>query len=71
MADTSVNRTTGFGFAAFGATALANVKQAFARHAAYKRTFDELTHLSDRELADIGIARAMIHDIAVDEANRV
>lgn len=35
-----------------------------ARRAAYRRTFDELASLTDRELADLSIARADIRRIA-------
>ncbi|SDE47902.1 protein of unknown function [Limimaricola pyoseonensis] len=35
-----------------------------ARAQAYARTYDELQSLSERELADLGISRAMIRDIA-------
>lgn len=40
------------------------------RYRNYRRTLDELTVLSDRELADIGIHRGMIHDIAREAADR-
>lgn len=47
-------------FAQFGA--------ALARHRVYRRTLDELRQLSDRELADLGISRASIGDIAREAA---
>lgn len=36
------------------------------RHAAYRQVFDELAAMSDRELADIGIARSDIERIATE-----
>lgn len=41
-----------------------------AKRAVYNRTFGELASLSDRDLADIGIARSDIRDIAWQEANK-
>jgi uncharacterized protein YjiS (DUF1127 family) len=42
---------------------------AAARRAIYRQTVRELDALSDRELADLGIARSMITRIALDAAN--
>lgn len=36
----------------------------------YRRTLNELGAMTDNDLADIGIARFMIADIAADEAAR-
>ena len=33
---------------------------------AYRKTYDELSRLSDKELRDIGISRGMIHSIALE-----
>lgn len=41
------------------------------RRAAYRRTLADLSAMSDRDLADIGIARFMIEDIAAEAAARV
>tara|TARA_R110002049_G_scaffold23781_6_gene84724 strand:+ start:115199 stop:115447 length:249 start_codon:yes stop_codon:yes gene_type:complete len=41
-----------------------------ARRAAFRRTSSELNALSDRELADIGICRAEIHRVAMDEYSK-
>ena len=49
---------------------VADIKRALARQAAYRKTYNELSRLSNRELDDIGISRWMIADIAQDEANR-
>jgi uncharacterized protein YjiS (DUF1127 family) len=42
-------------------SAIASVKAYYL----YKKTYNELTRLSDYELRDIGISRTMIHSIAV------
>lgn len=62
MATVSVIARPAFnvGFAQFAA----NVKAAFARRAEYNRVVRELEGLSNRELADLGIARSMITEIA-------
>jgi uncharacterized protein YjiS (DUF1127 family) len=46
-------------------TSIARIYQAWKRHEAARR---ELSHLSDRELADIGITRSDIDRIAGEEA---
>jgi uncharacterized protein YjiS (DUF1127 family) len=43
---------------------------AFALHSNYKRTYNELSRLTTRELNDIGIDRTMIAQIALDQAVR-
>ncbi len=50
---------------------IGGIRQARARHAAYRRTFDVLSAYSDRELADIRIHRSQIGEIARDAAGRV
>lgn len=72
MANTTANvhGTAGFSLHGIASSIVARVKTASARSAAYTRTFKELSHLSDRELTDIGLSRCMIHDIAKEEANR-
>jgi uncharacterized protein YjiS (DUF1127 family) len=47
-------------------TSIARLYQAWKRHDAARR---ELSHLSDRELADIGITRSDIDRIANEEAH--
>jgi uncharacterized protein YjiS (DUF1127 family) len=46
-------------------TSIARLYQAWKRHETARR---ELSHLSDRELADIGITRSDIERIASEEA---
>lgn len=43
---------------------LDRVREARAKRATYNRTVAELTALSDRDLADLGISRLNIEDIA-------
>lgn len=50
------------------ASLVASVKEASARRAVYVKTLGELRSLSDRELADLGIARLQIEDIALQAA---
>jgi uncharacterized protein YjiS (DUF1127 family) len=46
-------------------------RQDLERHRVFEKTHNELASLSDRELADIGVGRSQIVDIAWDAANRV
>ena len=36
------------------------------KYRTYRKTYDELMQLSDRELKDLGISRSMIHSIALE-----
>lgn len=47
---------------------VASVKAYFARRAVYAQTVRELNALTDRELADLGIARASITSVAREAA---
>jgi uncharacterized protein YjiS (DUF1127 family) len=47
-------------------TSITRLYQAWKRHEAVRR---ELSHLTDRELADIGITRSDIDRIAAEEAH--
>jgi uncharacterized protein YjiS (DUF1127 family) len=42
----------------------ARLRQAFADHREYLATYDELNALSDRELADIGLSRWNVREVA-------
>lgn len=53
-----------FNIAGYARGVIANIRAANTRHAEYKRIENELTNMSDRELADIGIARFDIAEIA-------
>jgi uncharacterized protein YjiS (DUF1127 family) len=50
---------------------LANLADMRARDRAYRKTYRELDQMSDRDLADIGITRFMIADVAAEAAARV
>jgi len=44
------------------------MSQRYTRYKTYRTTLDELESLSDRDLADLGIARGMIRAIAYKAA---
>ncbi len=48
---------------------LETLREARARRAVYTRTFNELSALSNRDLADIGLARGNIDEIAWEHAH--
>jgi uncharacterized protein YjiS (DUF1127 family) len=56
-------------YAAPAAGLLARIREAIAAHRAYVETRNELESLNDRELADVGIARANIRAVARDAAH--
>ncbi|WP_157973579.1 DUF1127 domain-containing protein [Tropicimonas sp. IMCC34043] len=41
------------------------------RHAAYVQTYNELSSMGDRELADLNLSRADFHHLALTESNKV
>lgn len=43
---------------------LAHQRQAYADQRLYVRTMNELKSLSNRELADLGLCRSSLHDVA-------
>lgn len=49
---------------------LAQVRKAFADYRLYRATLTELASLSDRELADLGLSRFVIRDVAYDSVYR-
>ena len=48
--------------------AVTSLKAAFARRQVYNQIHRELEELSDRDLADLGIHRSTIHQIAIEAA---
>lgn len=68
MAYVSSDRVLHTGFAGVFATAVASVKAAMERRAEFTRTLRELEHLTDRDLADLGVHRSQIVDIARQSA---
>jgi len=47
---------------------VANTRSRMAQYSTFRRTRDELNALTDRELADLGINRTMIREIAQEAA---
>jgi len=46
----------------------AQIAERVERYSLYRKTLTELSRLSDRELADIGVARGSIETIAIEHA---
>lgn len=46
--------------------ALARVQMELRKYKSYRETYDDLSKLTDHELNDIGIARHMIHSVALE-----
>ena len=44
------------------------IKRRYAQYRTYRTTLDELDSLSDRELADLGLARTMLRSVAYKAA---
>ncbi|WP_282026939.1 DUF1127 domain-containing protein [Limimaricola cinnabarinus] len=69
MAATTIDQRTTFNTEANGLTAItARLKAAIARNRVYRQTQRELSLLTDRDLADLGISRSAITQIARDAA---
>ena len=49
---------------------LSNVLYLYRKWRRYDQALNELTHLTDRELADIGITRTDIYRVAWDNAEK-
>jgi uncharacterized protein YjiS (DUF1127 family) len=64
MAQAITNVETDFGFARRVQTFVAAYREARMEQRLYNQTYRELDALSDRELADIGVRRGDIQDIA-------
>ncbi|MCA8869842.1 MAG: DUF1127 domain-containing protein [Rhodobacteraceae bacterium] len=47
------------------------IRKGYARRAIYNETMYQLSGLTDRDLADIGISRASIQQVARDEARKM
>jgi uncharacterized protein YjiS (DUF1127 family) len=50
---------------------IASLKTWIKREQVFLRTKNELSEMTDRELADIGLTRFQIRDVALDAAARV
>ena len=53
---------------AYVRSAISSLQEYLARRSEYNKTVSELQSLSNRELADLGIARASISSIAYEHA---
>ena len=68
MAATS-DHTALTGAQSFGFSALIEaVKARYTRHKVYRETYNELSALSARDLADLGLHRSMIRRVALQAA---
>ncbi|MGJ5619408.1 DUF1127 domain-containing protein [Sulfitobacter sp. MF3-043] len=65
------SKTTPGSLKAYFADLITGAKVAKARRARYRETYSELSALSDRDLADIGIARSFIRRLAIEESMKV
>lgn len=68
MAYVNSSRAASFSLADRISGVLAQIKVQIARRSVYNQTVRELVQLTDRELADLGIARADIHAVAHEAA---
>jgi uncharacterized protein YjiS (DUF1127 family) len=64
MAHVFNTASTEFGLIARLRSAVADLSASWAQSREYKRTYTQLDRLSNRELADIGVRRCDIADIA-------
>lgn len=62
------SRSASLGFFGRLAVLFGQLQEAASRRATYRRTVDALSAMTDRELSDIGIARASITDVARETA---
>jgi len=64
MAYVNTTRIAGFNLTERFAALRADIAARVAHNRAYRTTFNELSSMTDRELADIGVSRSMINEIA-------
>lgn len=68
MAYVNTTRATGFGLIERIAEFRAAAAEAAAKRKVYRQTVNELSALSNRELADLGLSRSGIKAIAMEAA---
>ncbi len=68
MAYVNSQRAAGFNVTDWAGEVLAKWNAARERRAIYLRTLEELSSMSDRDLADIDLSRANIADVAREAA---
>lgn len=66
---TTTTRAPGFGLRDRLATLMQSYQAGAARRRVYRQTIAELSALSDRDLADLGLHRALIRRVALEAAN--
>lgn len=64
----NVPHVAGFNFGQFIMNSVADFKASRARRAVYKATFQALSDMTDKDLADIGVSRLSIRDISLEAA---
>ncbi len=69
MAYANTSRAASFGLRDRIAAMVRAWNEGAARRRVYRQTLDELSELSDRDLADLGIHRSMINRVALQAAN--
>ena len=68
MAHISVSSPASSGIFARLAGVVSNIQSRYAQYRVYRNTLDELSALNDRELADLGLSRAMLRSVAYHSA---
>ncbi len=69
MAYAATTRTVGMTFGQRISEFRATVADRVAKNKIYRTTLNELSALTDRDLADLGISRSMIKGIAIEAAH--
>ena len=68
MAYLTSSSATGTSFGMRANAAFQNMVASYKQHRLYRETFNELSALSNRELADLGLHRSNLHQIARESA---
>lgn len=68
MAYVNSTRTTSLGLSDRLSAFVASVKLSLQRRATYQQTLTELQALTDRDLADLGLNRSLIRNVAREAA---
>ena len=71
MAYMNSTRTAHVSFSDRFAALATGLKDVIARRRLFNQTLFELSHLSDRDLSDLGLSRANIADVAREAAYKV
>ncbi|MGC1506633.1 MAG: DUF1127 domain-containing protein [Sulfitobacter sp.] len=68
MAYLTTTSAIGTSFGARATAAFQSIAASYKQHRLYRETFDELSALSNRELADLGLNRSNLHQVARESA---